>query len=334
MSLKSKVESLISAGNETTGQSKTDLTSVVQDLVDGYGQGGGDITVEPLSVTANGTYTAPSGKAYTPISVNVPMPVVLVRLSAVYTPSRTVYDVDNIEDLKSDLVVTALYSDSSTEVIPSTDYILDGTLEAGIRTISVVYGDNTATFQVDVIGVTYLFKDGNECTALTGGYQKKGMGSSTTRMMYENTGDFLSFKHTTSGSTAGTLSTINAVDLSDYKSICIDADSMRTKTDGSYFRAYVCETVTNGTNYGNSFGEPSIYQALYNSTTNPMERTTFEKVLGDEITVTPKYIAISFNNYNNASAGAYLRVYNIYLKPKDSISDADALNILLGGETE
>lgn len=72
MSLKSKVESLISAGNETTGQSKTDLTSVVQDLVDGYGQGGGGVTVEPLSVTENRTYTAPSGKAYSPISVNVP----------------------------------------------------------------------------------------------------------------------------------------------------------------------------------------------------------------------------------------------------------------------
>lgn len=32
----------------------------------------GDITVEPLSVTENGTYTAPSGKAYTPVTVEVP----------------------------------------------------------------------------------------------------------------------------------------------------------------------------------------------------------------------------------------------------------------------
>ena len=34
--------------------------------------GGGDITVEPLSVTENGTTTAPSGKAYSPVTVNVP----------------------------------------------------------------------------------------------------------------------------------------------------------------------------------------------------------------------------------------------------------------------
>jgi len=34
----------------------------------------GGITVESLSVTANGTYTAETGKAYSPVSVNVPVP--------------------------------------------------------------------------------------------------------------------------------------------------------------------------------------------------------------------------------------------------------------------
>ena len=33
---------------------------------------GGSVTTEPLSVTVNGTYTAPSGTAYTPVTVNVP----------------------------------------------------------------------------------------------------------------------------------------------------------------------------------------------------------------------------------------------------------------------
>ncbi len=33
--------------------------------------GGGDITVEPLSVTENDTYIAPTGKAYSPVTVNV-----------------------------------------------------------------------------------------------------------------------------------------------------------------------------------------------------------------------------------------------------------------------
>lgn len=36
------------------------------------GGGGGDITVESKSISSNGTYTAPAGKAYSPVSVSVP----------------------------------------------------------------------------------------------------------------------------------------------------------------------------------------------------------------------------------------------------------------------
>lgn len=35
------------------------------------GGGGGGVTVSPLTVTENGTYTAPEGSAYSPVSVNV-----------------------------------------------------------------------------------------------------------------------------------------------------------------------------------------------------------------------------------------------------------------------
>mgnify|MGYP007122103137 CR=1 FL=1 len=37
------------------------------------GGGGGEITVEGLTVNDNGTYTAPSGKAYSPVVVNLPL---------------------------------------------------------------------------------------------------------------------------------------------------------------------------------------------------------------------------------------------------------------------
>lgn len=36
------------------------------------GGGGSSVDVEPMSVTENGTYTAPAGKAYSPVTVNVP----------------------------------------------------------------------------------------------------------------------------------------------------------------------------------------------------------------------------------------------------------------------
>lgn len=75
MTILQKIQSLITAANNTTGESDTTLTDAVQTLVDGYGQGGGSsITVEPLTVTSNGTQTAPSGKAYSPVTVNVPQP--------------------------------------------------------------------------------------------------------------------------------------------------------------------------------------------------------------------------------------------------------------------
>lgn len=36
------------------------------------GGGGGDVSVISLTATENITYTAPSGKAYSPVTVNVP----------------------------------------------------------------------------------------------------------------------------------------------------------------------------------------------------------------------------------------------------------------------
>ena len=56
----------------------TDLTEnavvfILDDESDsGGGEGGGDITVESLTATENKTYTAPEGKAYSPVIVNVP----------------------------------------------------------------------------------------------------------------------------------------------------------------------------------------------------------------------------------------------------------------------
>lgn len=77
--------------------------------------------------------------------------VTVESISAVYTQSGTVYDTDTLDSLKSDLVVTATYSDSSTATVPSADYTLSGTLTAGTSTITVTYGGKTDTFNVTVI---------------------------------------------------------------------------------------------------------------------------------------------------------------------------------------
>lgn len=77
----------------------------------------------------------------------------LDSISAVYNQSGTVYDTDTLDSLKTDLVVTATYSDTSTATVPSTDYTLIGTLTVGTSTITVSYGGKTTTFTVTVSGL-------------------------------------------------------------------------------------------------------------------------------------------------------------------------------------
>lgn len=75
-------------------------------------------------------------------------PVGLASISCVYTQSGTVYDTDSLDSLKTDLVVTAHYSDQSSETI--TTYTLSGTLTEGTSTITVTYMGKTTTFDVTV----------------------------------------------------------------------------------------------------------------------------------------------------------------------------------------
>lgn len=75
-------------------------------------------------------------------------PASLVSISAVYTQSGTVYDMDTLDSLKPDLVVTAYYDNQTSAVV--TNYTLSGTLEEGSSTITVSYGGKTATFDVTV----------------------------------------------------------------------------------------------------------------------------------------------------------------------------------------
>lgn len=104
----------------------------------------GTLTEGPSVITV--TY---EGKTTT-FNVTVTAPATLSSITAVYTQSGTVYDTDSLDSLKSDLVVTAVYSDSTTETMASTDYTLSGTLTKRTSTITVSYGGKTTTFTVTV----------------------------------------------------------------------------------------------------------------------------------------------------------------------------------------
>lgn len=75
-------------------------------------------------------------------------PATLVSISAVYS-GGDVYNTATLDDLKDDLVVTALYDDESTEVV--NNYVLSGTIAIGAQTIGVAYGGKATTFEINVI---------------------------------------------------------------------------------------------------------------------------------------------------------------------------------------
>lgn len=111
--------------------------------------GGQDITASAYS---GGIITINNVAGALVISVAA-VAVVLNSISAVYTQSGTVYDTDTLDSLKADLVVTAHYSDSSTQTVPAADYTLSGTLAAGTSAITVSYGGKTTAFNVTVTSI-------------------------------------------------------------------------------------------------------------------------------------------------------------------------------------
>lgn len=89
-----------------------------------------------------------SSALYSALDTAFNPPVNLASITAVYTQSGAVDIYDSLESLRSDLVVTAHYTDNTSAVV--TSYTLSGTLTIGTSTITVIYGGKTTTFNVTV----------------------------------------------------------------------------------------------------------------------------------------------------------------------------------------
>ena len=154
------------ADGSTVEGTLTHLTNAEIDEITGGG-GGSSITVSPLSVTSNGTYTAPSGTAYSPVTVAVPTPAPSLQSKSV-TPSTSqqVVTADGSYDGLSQVTVAAMpsgtagtptatkgiVSNHSVTVTPSvtntTGYITGGTKSGTAVTVSaseLVSGSQTLT---------------------------------------------------------------------------------------------------------------------------------------------------------------------------------------------
>jgi len=133
---------------------KTDLTvtaaysdSTTQ-TVTGYALSG-TLTVGASTITV--TYKGKTTTFTVTVTAAGQITSTLTGITAVYNGTATIYPTTPLDNLKTDLTVTAAYSDSTTQTV--TDYALSGTLTVGASTITVTYEGETTTFNVTVTAV-------------------------------------------------------------------------------------------------------------------------------------------------------------------------------------
>jgi len=167
-------DSALSAGDyvvvdsASEGSRKFDLGTELADLKKDLSGWSDDTKTALLNCFAHVAWTDEHGQDYYDALYDAlyaeepPTPTTLESISCVYTQSGTVYDTDSVDSLESDLVVTAHYSDTTSEIIAS-GYTLSGSLTAGTSTITVAYSGKTTTFSVTVTELPYnlnlLFSD-------------------------------------------------------------------------------------------------------------------------------------------------------------------------------
>ena len=111
MSILSKIQALITAANNTTGESDTTLTDAVQTLVDGYGQGGGTLRTTHY----HGTLSYSNQVSYNPTIpvtdiLSTDMVLVVLKLK------RTGTVADGVTTWNDELVVPSEFGSSSTKL--------------------------------------------------------------------------------------------------------------------------------------------------------------------------------------------------------------------------
>lgn len=170
-------------------QSQLDALDTRVEALEAGGGGGGlteAVKSAMLQIAQKVAYIDEHGQTYYNALYNALYPPAeLVSITAVYTQSGTVYDMDTLDSLKPDLVVTAYYDNQTSAVV--TNYTLSGTLTEGTSTITVSYGGKTATFDVTVVHqelpAGYTKYDYLTQTGFSGSFQAKEYGIWTNAQM-------------------------------------------------------------------------------------------------------------------------------------------------------
>lgn len=119
------VKNVVDGTTVPDGLPATDLSRMnrewVKAVVDEAG-GGGDITVESLTVTENDTYTAPEGKAYSPVIVNVPAGAKVVASGTITGSNSHSIEINVGEEMPSQNFLLDIYAADDSEFPSNTNY--------------------------------------------------------------------------------------------------------------------------------------------------------------------------------------------------------------------
>lgn len=136
----------------TSGSTKLITSGAVYDAIASSGGGlSDDIKQSLLACFSNISWTCPISDTqtyYNNLREALYPEATLTSITCVYTQTHEVTPGTVLEDLRSDLIVTANFSDGSSDEIVY--YTLSGTLNVGTSTVTVTYLNNTTTFSVTV----------------------------------------------------------------------------------------------------------------------------------------------------------------------------------------
>lgn len=242
----------------------------------------------------------------------------VVSISAVFDQTDvTIYQDYSLDQLKPYLTVTALYDDSSTGTI--TAYTLSGTLTIGTSTITVTYEGKQTTFSVTVSERLLLYKDGDECTSVTGGWTNHGFKQNTGVTSYSKSNNKLRLALTAKASStcANALSTVNKINLVNYSKITIVCSTKRMD-DNCNFWLYFGSQLADATSIAGAYGSTYTREYIGANAAGEVQNRVVQGNVGDG-QAPPKngecYLSLNINAWGNSPAGAYCEISEIYVTP-------------------
>ena len=273
------------------------------------GGGGGDITVEGLNVEENGTYTAPSGKAYSPVVVNLPLDEKTITANGEYLASA--------DDLKGFSKVTVNVAGFTKKAMPTgaISSFNDGTanpltkLKIAINPVQAGSGDPSPSNPRPISGWTGAVIVNNGSINVWDEKWEQGY-YDTSSGLPKNGSYFRSkyniyikpdtqYKFVNLGSGAARVLYYDKDDnYISYTVINSPPQNFRTPVNANYIRFYMTSEYGDGTSYGNNISINSLitdssYYPYVGSTVPISWQTEAGTVYGGELDVTSGVLKVN-----------------------------------------